>query len=244
MVTPTPAQTLEYWRNPTGVEIPDDPLKFLYVTDEAEHMMASWLAKRVFEYQQAHAGTPRQITKMIMITMGALLPGVLLQDYIAHCATPAMPKVEFGTFGVKCYYGPGQPLEHPEIVQPLSISVKGHTVGIVEDLIDLGGTARFVRSILRSPEYGALDTVIIAPYRKSAAALTGDMDVLTFANIPHDTWIITPRERVETMVKRVPFWAAQGASRADCIDYLRRIGYAEFLIDDWFEAAWTRVSSP
>lgn len=243
MVTPKPSSTLEYWKNPTGVDIPGDPLKFLYVTDEAEHMMASWLAKRVFDYQQAHAGTPRQITKMIMITMGALLPGVLLQDYIAHCATPDMPKIEFGTFGVKCYYGPGQPLEKPEIVQPLSISVKGHTVGIIEDLIDLGGTARFVRSILRSPEYGALDTVIIAPYRKSAATLTQDLEILTFANIPHDTWIITPRERVETMVKRVPFWAKNGASREECITYLQRIGYAQFLIDDWFDAAWARVES-
>ena len=237
----TPAQTLEYWRNPDGVDIPGDPLKFLYVTDEAEHMMASWLAKRVFEYQEEHEGTPQQITKMIMITMGALLPGVLLQDYIAYCATPDMPKIEFGTFGVKCYYGPGQPLEHPRIVQPLSINVEGHTVGIVEDLIDLGGTARFVHSLLCSPEYGALDTVIIAPYRKSAAALNPDMEFLTFATFPHDTWIITPRERVETMVKRVPFWAQQGASRADCIDYLRRIGYAEFLIEDWFDAAWARV---
>jgi len=241
MVTKVDIHTLEYWRNPVGVDIPGDPLKFLYISDEAEHMMASWLAQQVFDYQHKHAGTPRQITKMIMITMGALLPGVLLQDYIAHCATPDMPKVEFGTFGVKCYYGPGQPLEHPEIVQPLSIDVQGHTVGIIEDLIDLGGTARFVRSILRSPGYGALDTVIIAPYRKSAAALTNDMEVITFANIPHDTWIITPRERVETMVKRVPFWAKNGASRADCIDYLRRIGYAEFLIADWFEAAWARV---
>src|SRR5262249_24090190 len=147
MVSNASNHTLDYWKNPVGMDVPGDPLKFLYITDEAEHMMASWLAKRVFEYQQANAETPQQITKMIMITMGALLPGVLLQDYIAHCATPDMPKVEFGTFGVKCYYGPGQPLEHPEIVQPLSISVKGHTVGIIEDLIDLGGTARFVRDI-------------------------------------------------------------------------------------------------
>src|SRR5690242_17524115 len=26
----TPAQTLEYWKNPVGVDVPGDPLKFLY----------------------------------------------------------------------------------------------------------------------------------------------------------------------------------------------------------------------
>ena len=233
--------TIAYWQNPVGVDIPGDPLKFLYISDEAEHMMASWLAKRVFAYQAAATGTEHQITKMIMITMGALLPGVLLQDYIAHCAPPDTPKTEFGTFGVKCYYGPGQPLEHPEIVQPLSIDVRGKTVGVVEDLIDLGGTARFVRDILRSPEYGALDTVIIAPYRKSAATLNDDMDVITFGTIPHDTWVITPRERVETMVKRVPFWVKKGATRPQCIDYLTHIGYPDYLIDEWFDSAWTQA---
>lgn len=236
-----PLKTLDYWQNPVGVEIKSDPLKFLYITDDAEHMMVSWLAQRVFDYQHATAGTERQFTKMVMITMGALLPGVLLQDYITHCATPDMPHVEFGTFGVKCYVGPGQPLERPEIVQPLSIDVRGHTVGMVEDLIDLGGTARFVRNTLCSPEYGARDVVIIAPYRKSAAA-TEDMEVITFGLIPKDTWVITPRERVETMVKRVPFWVKHGASKADCITNLRRIGYAQYLIDDWFEAAWERAS--
>jgi hypoxanthine-guanine phosphoribosyltransferase len=233
--------TLEYWQNPAGVEVPNDPLRFLYITDEAEHMMVSWLARRVFDYQEANAGTNRQMRKMIMITMGALLPGVLLQDYLAHCALPDMPSIEFGTFGVKCYYGPGQPLEHPQIVQPLSIEVRGHTVGVVEDLIDLGGTARFVRNILCSPEYGAREVVVIAPYRKSAAALASDMEVVTFGTLPHDTWVITPRERVETMVKRVPFWAKQGAGRADCIDNLRRIGYPDYLIDGWFDSAWMRV---
>lgn len=233
-------ETLDFWKNPTGVEIPNDPLKFLYITDEAEHQMVSWLAKRVFEFQQTHTGTPRQITKMVMITMGALLPGVLLQDYLTYCATADMPHVEFGTFGVKCYYGPGQPLEHPEVVQPLSIDVRGQTVGVVEDLIDLGGTARFVRQILMSPQYGAREVVIIAPYRKSAAQID-NVEAITFGLVPKDTWIITPRERVETMVKRVPFWAQHGATRDQCIDNLRRIGYAEYLIEDWFEAAWMRV---
>ncbi|MCL4251223.1 MAG: hypothetical protein KJ065_23945 [Anaerolineae bacterium] len=240
MVSAQLSASIDFWRNPVGVEIPGDPLRFLYVTDEAEHRMVSWLAKRVFEYQRHHAGTPRQITRMVMITMGALLPGVLLQDYLAYCAPEGLPQIVFGTFGVKCYVGPGQPLPEPLIVQPLSIDVRGQTIGLVEDLIDLGHTARFVREILMSPAYGAREIVIIAPYRKSAAQID-PMETITFGQVPKDTWIITPRERIETMVKRVPFWVKQGVSRQDCIERLRLIGYPDYLIDDWFDAAWSQV---
>ncbi len=235
-------EELEFWRNPTGVEVPRDRLRFLYIPDYAEHMMVSWLAKQIFEYQHTHANTDKQISKMIMITMGALLPGVLLQDYIQHGAAKDMPEIEFGTFGVKCYYGPGQPLERPEIVQPLSIDIRGHTVAIVEDLIDLGMTAKFVQDTLTSPKYGARETIIIAPYRKSASSISA-AEAITFGTVPHDTWIITPRERVETMIKRVPYWAGQGASRQECIDNLTKIGYHKYLIDEWFDAAWARVES-
>jgi hypoxanthine phosphoribosyltransferase len=233
---------LNYWKNPTGVEVDRDRLKFLYVPDEAEHMMISWLAKRVFEYQQRHAWTEHQITKMIMITMGALLPGVLLHDYITYGAGKDLPSVEFGTFGVKYYYGPGQPLLSPEVVQPLSVDVRGHTVGIVEDLVDLGGTARFVRNLLCSETFGARDAVLIAPFRKSATGAL-DMEAITYSRVPADTWVITPRERVETMIKRVPYWASEGASKEECLSNLTRIGYAPYLLDEWFEAAWAKVET-
>jgi hypoxanthine phosphoribosyltransferase len=234
------ANDLNYWKSPTGVEVPRDRLQFLYIPDEAEHMMISWLAKQVFAYQQRHAGTERQITKMIMITMGALLPGVLLHDYITYGASKDMPPVEFGTFGVKYYYGPGQPLTAPEIVQPLSIDVRGHNVGIVEDLVDLGGTAKFVRNLLRSDTYGARDTLLIAPFRKSATGAL-DMEAITYSRVPSDTWIITPRERVETMMKRVPYWRQQGTSKDECRQNLADIGYSPYLVDEWFEVAWARA---
>jgi hypoxanthine phosphoribosyltransferase len=231
---------LEYWRNPKGVAIPRDELSFLYIPDDAEHMMIAWLAQQVFEFQHAHRHDSRQITKMVMITMGALLPGVLLHDYVTYGGPDEIPHVEFGTFGVRFYHGPGQPLAQPQIIQPLSIDVRGHVVGIVEDLADLGRTARYVQSVLCSPEFGARETVLIAPYRKSSTAQF-DMEVITFGIVPADTWIITPRERVETMMKRVPFWAARGATKEECREYLARIGYAEHLLGDyWFEAAWQR----
>lgn len=239
---PDDMRSLDAWKNPQGVAVPGDELRFLYVTDWAEHMMVTWLAKEVFAFQRAHARHGRQITKMVMITMGALLPGVLMHDAITYGADPEMPEVEFGTFGVKFYAGPGQPLAEPYIVQPLSIKVEGHVVGIVEDLADIGRTAKYVQSVLCSPEYGARETVLIAPYRKSTASHF-DMDVISFGWVPADTWIITPRERVETMIKRVPYWAGKGLSADACLANLRSIGYPAYLLDAWFETAWRRAEA-
>lgn len=233
-------KTLDYWRNPQGVEVLYDNLRFLYIPDYAEHMMISWLAKQVFEYQQNHANDNQQITKMVMITMGALLPGVLLHDYVTWASDKNLPAVEFGTFGVRFYHGPGQPLAQPEIIQPLSIDVRGQIVGIVEDLADLGRTAKYVQSVLLSEQYGAKETLLIAPYRKSATA-NFNMETITFGVVPSDTWIITPRERVETMIKRVPYWAEQGASKEECYENLLKIGYPMYMLEDWFEVAWGRV---
>lgn len=232
---------LEFWRSPHGVEVPFDELQFLYIPDYAEHMMISALAKQVFEYQHNHAGDNRQITKMVMITMGALLPGVLLHDYVTYATHETLPSVEFGTFGVRFYHGPGQPLAQPEIIQPLSIDVRGHVVGIVEDLADLGRTAKYVQSVLLSEQYGARETLLIAPYRKTATA-NFNMETITFGVVPQDTWVITPRERVETMIKRVPYWAKQGANREQCYENLVRIGYPPYLLESWFDVAWDQSS--
>jgi hypoxanthine phosphoribosyltransferase len=229
---------LEYWQNPEGVHVAYDDLNFLYIPDYAEHMMISWLAQKVFEYQHAHLHDGRQITKMVMITMGALLPGVLLHDYVTYATPDALAQVEFGTFGVRFYHGPGQPLAQPEIIQPLSINVRGQVVGIVEDLADLGRTAKYVQSVLLET-HGAKETLLIAPYRKSATA-NFNMETITFGVVPSHTWIITPRERVETMIKRVPYWAEQGASKDDCRQNLVQIGYPPYLLDGWFEIAWNR----
>ena len=230
---------LDFWRSPQGVEVPHDNLRFLYIPDYAEHMMVSSLAQQVFAYQHAHAHDGRQITKMVMITMGALLPGVLLHDYVTYATHEALPSVEFGTFGVRFYYGPGQPLAQPEIIQPLSIDVRGQVVGIVEDLADLGRTAKYVQSVLLSEQYGARETLLIAPFRKSATS-NFNMETITFGVVPQDTWIITPRERVETMMKRVPYWAEQGATKEECHANLVNIGYPSYLLDDWFAVAWDR----
>jgi hypoxanthine phosphoribosyltransferase len=116
--------------------------------------------------------------------------------------------------------------------------VADKVVGVIEDLVDLGGTARFVARYLKE-ERGATKVVLIAPYLKSAIS-ADDMAVISYGNVPKDTWIIMPREKVETLIKRVPHWRDNGASLKDCDENLIRIGYPRYLVDVYLRATYER----
>lgn len=229
---------VDFWRQPEGVSVPGDKLKFLYIPDQVEAVMVGEIARSIYKYQVERSATDRQITKAVMITMGGLLPGVLLHDHLAWNPDKRIPQVEFGTLGVQCYAGPGQPLEKPRVIQALTMDVRGQVVAVVEDLVDVGGTARFVANHLR--EKGARDSVLIAPYIKNTR-LANEMTTISFGVVPPDTWIITPRERVETLIKRVPYWRDElGASQADCEANLQAIGYPTYLIDLYLPLAYAQ----
>lgn len=228
----------EFWERPYGVEAAFDTLKFLYIPDHVSAYVAARLAHKVYRYQVDNISTKEQITHAVMITMGGLLPGVLLHDHLAWTLNKNIPPIEFGTMGVKYYAGPGQPLDQPSIIHSLSINVEGRVVGVVEDLVDLGGTARFVAQYL-TEEAKASKIVLIAPYLKSTNVIE-EMHVIYYGYVPKDTWIITPRERVETLIKRVPYWRDNGAALEDCESNLRTIGYPAYLVDTYLRATYER----
>jgi hypoxanthine phosphoribosyltransferase len=228
----------DFWKSPTGVEVAFDTLKFLYIPDHVMTYIAAQLARAVYRYQIDHIATKQQITHAVMITMGGMLPGVLLHDHLAWTLNKNIPPIAFGTMGVKFYAGPGQPLDQPRILHPLSIDVDGQVVGVIEDLVDLGGTARFVAHYLRE-ERGAQKIVLIAPYLKSSIA-PDEMEVISYGRVPKDTWIIMPREKIETLVKRVPHWRDHGASLKVCEENLLSIGYPRYIIDIYLRATYER----
>jgi len=228
----------EFWQNPTGIEIDFDTLKFLYVPDHVMTFIAAQMARIVYRYQIDHIAPKQQITRAVMITMGGMLPGVLLHDHLAWTLNRNIPPIAFGTMGVKFYAGPGQPLDKPRITHELSIDVNAQVVGVIEDLVDLGGTARFVAKYLKE-ERGARQIVLIAPFMKSLIA-PEDMEVISYGTVPKDTWIIMPREKIETLIKRVPHWRDNGASLKVCEDNLLRIGYPRYILDIYLRATYER----
>lgn len=227
---------LEAWRCPIGVVIPDDDLRFLFIPDDVEAAIVFDLAQQVHHYQRRHVGVPEQITKAVMITMGGLLPGVLLYDHLVQGIEGGVPPIEFGTIGVSLYEGPGQRLEQPVVVQDVSIPVAGETILVIDDLGDYGGTMDFVVRIIESK--GAHAVMTLELYTKPAARKARPA-TFAFGEVPQHTWIITPRERVETLMKRVPLWKERGASLEECRRRLvDLIGYPRDLVAYYLPIAY------
>jgi len=227
---------LDFWRAPQGVTVPDDELSFLLVPDAVEAMAVFDVARQVRQYQQkqqeqAGGGTP--ITRAVMATMGGMLPGILLYDHLARGRAPGAPRIDFGTIGVSLYKGPNERHDTPQVQQDVSIPIRGDVVLVIDDLGDRGGTMQFLTRYLA--EKGAKTVLTLALYMKPMAMRICPAEFY-FGEVPQDTWIITPRECVETMVKRVPVWRERGAHRAECRRRLVDIiGYPAPLADYYLE---------
>ncbi len=231
-----PAIDLDFWRNPEGVRVPDDELNFLLVPDIVISAACLDMARQVHDYQKCHENTPEQITRALMVTMGGLLPSVLLYDHLVEGRYHEIPKIEFGTIGISLYKGPGERYENPLVQHGISIPVSGETVLVIDDLADEGGTLQFLsRYILDS---GAHRVLNLAMYMKPKAMEVCGADFY-FGETPQNTWIITPRERIETLMKRVPVWKERGASLEECHRRLvDLIGYRKPEVDYYLKRAY------
>jgi hypoxanthine phosphoribosyltransferase len=231
---------LDFWRKPEGIDIPGDELRFLLIPDAVESAAMFELAKQVHEYQKLHAGEATQINSALMVTMGGLLPSVLLFDHLVEGRYTNVPKIEFGTIGVSLYKGPGQRYDHPVIQHGISIPLKGRIVLVIDDLADYGGTMSFLKEHI--VESGANKVLTLAMYTKPAAKKVIPID-FCFGETPQDTWIITPRERVETLVKRVPVWKQSGASEQECQHRLiELIGYPPEFVEYYLPLIYKNAS--
>lgn len=232
---------LDYWKSPTGVTVADDELSFLLIPDAVEAAIVFELCKQVHQHQRRHAGSEEQISKALIVTMGGMLPGVLLYDHMVEGRGPGQPKIECGTVGVSLYKGPGVRYENPLVQHGISIPVSGETVLMIDDLGDLGGTMHFLTQYVL--DSGARRVLNLALYMKPMAKQTCAAD-FWFGETPQDTWIITPRERVETMIKRVPLWKERGANEAECRHRLvELIGYPEPLVDYYLPHTYLSASA-
>ena len=85
---------------------------------------------------------------------------------------------------------------------------------------------------------GAGKVLNLALYMKPKAMSVCAADFY-FGETPQDTWIITPRERTETLMKRVPVWKQRGADMAECRRRLvELIGYTNREVDYYLPQAF------
>lgn len=230
---------MDFWKAPEGVSVPDDELSYLLIPDAVESAACLDLAKQVHRWQSEQQHHAECITRALMVTMGGLLPSVLLYDHLVEGRLQGAPKIEFGTLGVSLYKGPGERYKSPRVQHGISIPVSGQTVLILDDMGDGGGTLQFLnRYVLDS---GARKVLSLVMYMKPKAKTVCDAD-FCFGETPQDTWIITPRERVETLIKRVPLWKQRGASMAECRRRLIEvIGYTAPEVNYYLERAYAQA---
>jgi hypoxanthine phosphoribosyltransferase len=227
---------IDFWRAPEGVAIPDDELTFLLIPDAVEAMAVFTLSQQVHRYQQEQSPDGAPITRALMATMGGMLPGILLHDHLEKGRSQGTPPIEFGTIGISLYKGPNERYENPQVQQDVSIPVLNDTVLIIDDLGDRGGTMDFL--IQYVADKGAKKILTLALYMKPMALSICPVDFF-FGELQQDIWVITPREYVETIVKRVPVWKSRGASFGECRRRLVDIiGYPQALTDYYLEKAF------
>ncbi|MFK7974796.1 MAG: phosphoribosyltransferase [Halioglobus sp.] len=230
---------LAFWKKPTGVAIPDDELSFLLVPDAVEALAVGEVAQQVHEFQRANSQDGDPITHALMATMGGMLPGILFYDHLAQGNPAGTDPMAFGTIGVALYKGPNERFDAPEVKQEISLDIKGGNVLVIDDLGDRGGTLKFLSQYIA--EQGASRVMTLALYMKPMAMEVCPAD-FSFGEVEQDTWIITPRERVETLVKRLPVWKERGASEAECRRRLcDLIGYPEAVVDQYLPQVYAGV---
>ena len=220
---------LDFWRAPAGVAVPDDELTFLLVPDAVESLAVFELAQQVHSYQRAHAADDGAITCALMATMGGMLPGILFYDHLSKGRPEGTARIELGTIGVSLYKGPNERHDSPQVQHDISIPVENEIVLVIDDLGDRGGTLQFLTQYVA--DKGARQVLTLALYMKPMAIEKCPTN-FSFGVVEQDTWIITPRETVETMIKRVPVWRERGADQRECYRRLVDIiGYPPQLAD-------------
>lgn len=227
---------IDFWRAPEGVAIPDDELSFLLIPDAVEAMAVFEISQQVHQYQREQSPNGTPITRALMATMGGMLPGILLHDHLRNGQSQELSPIEFGTIGISLYKGPNERFDHPHLQQAISIPILDETVLIIDDLGDRGGTMEFLTRHIA--EKGAKKILTLALYMKPMALSACPVDFF-FGEVQQNTWIITPRECVETMVKRVPIWKSRGANIAECRRRLvDLIGYPQALTDYYLKTVF------
>ncbi|MFT4518985.1 MAG: hypoxanthine phosphoribosyltransferase [Halioglobus sp.] len=238
---PSAELDMDFWRKPNGISVPDDELEFLLIPDEVEALGIFDVATQVHDYQskQLNGGSP--ITRALIVTMGGMLPGVLLYDHLVDGRGEGVEKMQFGTIGVSLYKGPGVRYDNPRVQHGISIPISDEPVLVIDDLGDRGGTMAFLKQYVK--DSGASQVLTLALYMKPQALEACPAD-FWFGETPQDTWIITPRERVETLIKRVPIWKGRGADEAECHRRLvDLIGFPQALVNYYLPLAYQRPAA-
>jgi len=126
------------------------------------------------------------------------------------------------------YVGVAETKGKPVITQPVSVSVRGKRVLVVDDVADTGESLRLVRSHLG--EKGATEVKIATIYYKPWSILIPD-----YYEKETSSWIIFPWERKETLRKIVEKYKREGKTVDEAKEKLVSSGLDRKLVERFIQ---------
>jgi len=169
------------------------------LASEMEFEIPSW--DQIYELLLNLASTVRKTgfkpEIIIGVSRGGWPPARVMSDLLEN------PNV--ANVAAEFYVGVAETKGKPVITQPVSVSVEGKRVLVVDDVADTGESLRLVRSYLE--EQGATEVKTATIYYKPWSVMIPD-----YYEKETRSWIIFPWERKETVRKIVEKCKRQGNS--------------------------------
>ena len=157
---------------------------------------------------------------IVGISRGGWPPARIMSDLLENPEL-ANVKAEF-------YLGVAKTKSEPVITQPVSVSVHGNKILIVDDVADTGKSLRLVRLHLK--EQGATDVKIATIYYKPWSVVTPDWYERKTSH-----WVIFPWERKETVRNVVKRFKSEGKTVEEAKETLIRHGLDRKLVERFLE---------
>jgi len=153
---------------------------------------------------------------IVGVSRGGWPPARVMSDLLENPEI-ANVKAEF-------YQGVAETKGEPVITQPVSVSVKGKRVLVMDDVADTGKSLRLVKSHLK--ERGAAEVKIATVYYKPWSVIIPDYYMKETRS-----WIIFPWERKETIRNIIGRYRSAGRTVKEAKDKLVRSGLDSELVD-------------
>jgi len=153
---------------------------------------------------------------IVGVSRGGWPPARVMSDLLGN-PNIANVKAEF-------YLGVAQTKGEPVITQPVSTSVKGKKVLVVDEVADTGKSLRLVQSHLK--EEGATEVKILTVYYKPWSIVVPD-----WYGKETSRWIVFPWEIKETVRQVLKQYKSQGKSIEEAVKKLVQSGLKRKLVE-------------
>lgn len=157
---------------------------------------------------------------IVGVSRGGWVPARIMSDLLENPEL-ANVKAEF-------YMGVCETKGEPVITQPVSVSVKGKKVLVVDDVADTGKSLRLVK--LHLLEQGATEVKIATIYYKPWSIIVPD-----YYEKESSRWIIFPWERKETVRNIIEKSRSQGKTMEEIKGKLVKCGFDQTLVEKFIQ---------